>query len=229
MKLALFDLDNTLLPIDSDYSWVEFVKKLGWLEDEALQAQNEHFYQQYLNQSLDIHAYIAYISAILQTQKVAHTLKARDQFMQEIIFPAITPQALQLVAKYQNNGYECILITATNDFVTLPIAAALGFKHLISTNLAYDGHGLLTGEIAGTPSFREGKVTRLEQWLSRKGKNWEDVKESVFFSDSINDLPLLEKVHTPVATNPDDQLKKIAMQRNWEILELFKNHEEGVN
>ena len=219
MKLALFDLDNTLLPIDSDFCWGEFVQKLGWIDDEELKAKNEAFYQQYLNQELDVYAYIEYVSSILRAQGLEEAIRAREQFMQDIICPAIQPQARELVEKYRQAGYECILVTATNDFVVLPIAAEFGFKYLIATNLCYDFFGDLTGDVIGTPAFREGKVIRVGQWLAGKGGSWESLEDSVFFSDSINDLPLLEKVHKAVATNPEPRLAAIAKERNWEILE----------
>lgn len=222
MKLALFDLDNTLLPIDSDYCWGEFVQKLGWIDDdEELKTQNEAFYQQYLNQELDVYAYIDFVSAILRAQGLEEALQAREQFMEDIIYPAIQPQARALVDDYQRAGYECILVTSTNDFVVLPIAVKFGFKHLIATNLCYDFYGDLTGDVVGTPAFREGKVTRVEQWLKAKGQTWDSLEDSIFFSDSMNDLPLLEKVQKPIATNPDPKLAAIAKERGWEILELF--------
>jgi len=221
LKLALFDLDNTLLPIDSDYCWGVFIQKLGWIDDEELKAQNEAFYRQYINQELDVYAYIEYVSSILRAQGLEEAIQAREQFMQDVIYPAIQPQAQALVDKYQQSGYECILVTSTNDFIVLPIAAQFGFKYLIATNLCYDFFGDLTGDVIGMPAFREGKVTRVEQWLTTKGESWESLEDCIFFSDSVNDLPLLEKVQKAVATNPEPKLAAIAKERNWEILELF--------
>ena len=142
--------------------------------------------------------------------------------MDEVIRPAMTPQALDLVRRHQAAGDQVLIVTATNEFVTRPIAAAFGVPELIAIDLERDARGNPTGAIRGTPSFREGKVARVEQWLAERGLDWSRVEHSTFYSDSINDLPLLERVHEPVATNPDARLTAIAAQRGWRILNLFE-------
>jgi HAD superfamily hydrolase (TIGR01490 family) len=137
--------------------------------------------------------------------------------------PAIKPEALELVRSHQAAGDTCIIITATNEFVTREIATAFGVEHLIAVNLERDADGHVTNRISGLPSFKEGKVTRMEHWLADRGLAWSDVPKSTFYSDSINDLPLLERVTNPVATNPDDRLRAIAVQRQWRILDLFQS------
>jgi HAD superfamily hydrolase (TIGR01490 family) len=141
--------------------------------------------------------------------------------MTQIIRPAMHPQAIDLVREHQQRGDTVIIVTATNAFVTRPIAQAFGVEHLIAIDLATDASGAPTGEIAGTPSFREGKIARVEQWLSERGLSWDQVGHSVFYSDSINDLPVLDRVKEPVATNPDDRLRAIALERGWRVLHLF--------
>jgi HAD superfamily hydrolase (TIGR01490 family) len=141
--------------------------------------------------------------------------------MDEVIRPRITPEALTLVRSHQQSGDAVMIVTATNEFVTRPIAQAFGVSELIAVDLERDAKGWITGEIQGTPSFREGKVTRVAQWLAQQGLGWSDV-EVTFYSDSMNDLPLLEKAHHPVATNPDARLRQLASERGWRILELFQ-------
>jgi HAD superfamily hydrolase (TIGR01490 family) len=141
--------------------------------------------------------------------------------MDEVVVPRITPQAKDLVRQHQDAGDEVLIVTATNEFVTRPIADAFGVTHLIAIDLEHDAHGLPTGRIQGVPSFREGKVTRVEQWLTQRRLTWADVAHSTFYSDSINDLPLLERVSHPVATQPDERLRAVAETRGWPILNLF--------
>ena len=140
--------------------------------------------------------------------------------MRTVVQPSITPQALDLLQQHREAGAQLVIVTATNAFVTRPIAQALGVEELIAVDLEQDASGWITGNIQGVPSFREGKITRVEQWLAQRGLGWQDV-DATFYSDSINDLPLLEKVQHPVATNPDARLRAIAQERGWRILELF--------
>jgi HAD superfamily hydrolase (TIGR01490 family) len=221
MKLALFDLDHTLIPIDSDHSWGQFTVQLGWRDAQTHTRANDAFYEQYKAGTLDIHQYIRFSVAPLAEHGVAVSNAAHQRFMQEVIRPALKPQAIELVRRHQAAGDQVLIVTATNEFVTRPIAAAFGVSELIAIDLERDAQGNPTGAIRGTPSFREGKVARVEQWLQERGLDWSRVKHSTFYSDSINDLPLLEKVHQPVATNPDDRLRAIAKERGWQVLELF--------
>ncbi|MEX1167179.1 MAG: HAD family hydrolase [Hydrogenophaga sp.] len=222
MKLALFDLDHTLLPLDSDYAWGQFTVEMGWRDAESHTRANDAFYEQYKAGTLDIAEYIRFATGAIREKGMAQANIAHARFMNEVIRPAIQPAALDLVKKHQAQGDRVIIITATNEFVTRPIAQAFGVEELMAVNLARCANGEPTGEIEGTPSFREGKVARVEQWLVARGLSWADVTHSSFYSDSINDLPLLEKVHEPVATNPDARLQAIAAERGWRILNLFE-------
>jgi HAD superfamily hydrolase (TIGR01490 family) len=220
MKLALFDLDHTLLPIDSDHSWGEFTIQLGWVDAQSFAQQNDAFYEQYKAGTLDIHAYIRFSTAAFRSQGPERAAQAHAQFMREVIEPAIRPEALALLQKHRDAGDHIVIITATNEFVTRPIANALGVSDLIALELERDANGWFTGEIAGTPTLREGKVVRLQQWLAQRDLTMADVN-ATFYSDSRNDLPLLEQVQHPVATNPDDTLRAAALARGWPVLELF--------
>jgi HAD superfamily hydrolase (TIGR01490 family) len=221
MRLALFDLDHTLIPLDSDYSWGQFTVQLGWRDAESHTRANDAFYAQYKAGTLDIHEYVEFSVSALREHGVESSNVAHRRYMDEIIHPVIQPQALELVRRHQAAGDQVIIVTATNEFVTRPIAAAFGVPELIAIDLERDAQGNPTGAIRGVPSFREGKVARVEQWLAERGLDWSCVEHSTFYSDSINDLPLLEKVHEPVATNPDERLTALAQERGWRILNLF--------
>ena len=224
MKLALFDLDHTLLPIDSDYSWGEFSSSIGWTDPVDFGRRNDEFYAHYKAGTLDIHDYVRFSTDAVRRQGAIKSVAAHADFMSSVVLPAIKPQALALVQAHQAAGDAVIIVTATNEFVTRPIAQAFGVAELIAVELARDtepgGTGWITGEIEGVPSFREGKITRVTQWLSERDLTWSDV-ESTFYTDSINDLSLMENVTHPVATNPDERLRAIAVQRGWRILDLF--------
>lgn len=222
MRLALFDLDHTLLPLDSDYAWGQFTVDIGWRDAETHTRANDAFYEQYKAGTLDIQAYIRFSVAPLAEHGVAASDAAHRRFMDEIILPAMKPQAVELVRRHQAAGDQVLVVTATNEFVTRPIAAAFGVPELIAIDLERDAAGNPTGAIRGVPSFRDGKVARVEQWLAARGLDWSRVEHSTFYSDSINDLPLLERVDEPVATNPDARLTAIAAERGWRILNLFE-------
>jgi HAD superfamily hydrolase (TIGR01490 family) len=223
-KLALFDLDHTLIPMDSDHAWGEFTMALGWVDPEDFQRRNDAFYGQYSNGTLDIEAYVRFSTAAFCEQGREKSLAAHAQYMQQVVHAMIRPQAVELVHQHQAAGDDTIIVTATNEFVTRPIAQAFGVDELIAVDLERDttpgSDGWFTSTIRGTPSFRDGKVARVRAWLAERGLQWDEV-HTTFYSDSINDLPLLEKVNTPVATNPDARLRAIAEQRGWRILELF--------
>ncbi|MDB5744768.1 MAG: family hydrolase [Polaromonas sp.] len=220
LKLALFDLDHTLIPIDSDYEWGEFTIALGWCEATEFKRRNNEFFEQYRAGTLDIHDYVRFATQAIRAQGATHSRAAHARFMTEVVQKAITKQALALVAQHRAAGDEVIIVTATNEFVTRPIADAFGVRELIAVELERDSKGNLTGEIKGTPSAREGKVTRVEQWLAARGLAWGDV-QTTFYTDSMNDLALLEKATYPVATNPDARLRALAAARGWRILDLF--------
>lgn len=223
-KLALFDLDHTLIPIDSDYAWGEFTIARGWTDPVEFKRQNDAFYAQYKDGTLDVRAYIRFATEAVRHQGATNSIAAHADFMRTVVQKAIQPQALELVEQHQRAGDVVIIVTATNEFVTRPIATAFGVQELIAVELerdtSQDGSGWFTGGIRGVPSFREGKVTRVAQWLQAHGLDWDTV-HTTFYSDSINDLPLMEKATVAVATNPDDRLRAIATERQWRILNLF--------
>ena len=219
-RLALFDLDHTLIPIDSDYEWGEFTIALGWCDATEFKRRNAEFFEQYRAGTLDIHDYVRFATQAMREQGTINSIAAHARFMGEIVQKAITSQALELVGRHRAAGDELVIVTATNEFVTRPIADAFGVSELIAVELERDGHGNLTGDIKGTPSAREGKVTRMAQWLGARGLGWDDV-HTTFYTDSMNDLALLEKVDEPVATNPDPRLRALALEREWRILDLF--------
>lgn len=220
LKVALFDLDHTLIPFDSDYEWNEFTIALGWRDGEQFRRANDAFYAQYRAGTLDIHAYVRFATQAIRDKGAIKSIAARAGFMSATVLKGIKQQALDLVQAHQKAGDTVVIVTATNAFVTRPIADAFGVQELIAIDLALDAQGEFTGDILGTPSFREGKVIRVAAWLAARNLTWDDV-DTTFYSDSMNDLPLLDKVTHPVATNPDEGLRKLAVERGWRILELF--------
>ena len=216
MSLAIFDLDNTLLAGDSDYLWGQFLGETGAVDREAYERENERFYAEYREGRLDIMEFLAFSLAPL----AAHPREQLDawhaRFMRDKIEPCITAAAEQLVERHRTAGDTLMIITATNAFVTAPIAARLRIPHLIATDPEMVD-GSYTGRVAGTPSFREGKVERLRAWLGAHG---ETLDGASFYSDSHNDLPLLELVDHPVAVDPDDLLEAHARRHGWPIVSL---------
>ncbi len=216
MALAIFDLDNTLLRGDSDYLWGMYLIDKGAVDGESHRRENDRFYQEYLSGQMDIMAFLRFQLAPLARIPISELLQMREDYIEHYIRPIITTQALKLVDKHRQRGDTLLLITATNDFVTRPIADLFGIDELIATN-AEIIKNQYTGAVSGVPSYREGKVIRLHQWLSEKNYN---MKGSWFYSDSHNDLPLLLEVDNPVAVNPDPELAKHARQAGWPILAL---------
>jgi HAD superfamily hydrolase (TIGR01490 family) len=221
-RVALFDLDHTLLPIDSDYTWGEFTQQIGWTDPVVFKRRNDEFYAHYVAGTLDVHDYVRFAVDALRARGDAAYREAHARFMREWIHPNLKPAALELVRAHQRLGEVVAIVTATNELVTRPIAEAFGVAELIAVELERDASGWITGEIAGVPSMREGKVVRVTQWLAQRGLDWLDV-ETTFYSDSMNDVPLLERVDHPVATNPDPRLRTLALERGWRILDLFKD------
>jgi HAD superfamily hydrolase (TIGR01490 family) len=219
MNLALFDLDNTLLAGDSDYEWAQFLIDQGVLERETYEARNNDFYEQYKAGTLDIFEFLDFQLAPLARYPREQLDLWHAQFMQVRILPIMHDKARALVAQHQGRGDLCAIITATNSFITAPIARAFGVEHLIATEPG-EQEGRFTGKPAGTPCFREGKITRLEAWLAGRGRTLASFDESAFFSDSRNDLSLLERVTRPVAVDPDPVLEQLAKDRGWPILSL---------
>ncbi len=221
MRLALFDLDGTLLPIDSDHAFGEFMVRLGWAEGEAHRRANDAFYAQYQAERLDVAAYIRFATACWRDRDASQLAEASAMFTREIIAPAVHEVARQLVQQHVQAGERVAIVTATNDFITRPIASLFGVDQLIATELQRDAAGHVTGEIEGVPAYRDGKVTRVHQWIEAQGCRWADFERISFYSDSTNDLPLLQSVSHPVATNPASALERIAGERGWPILRLF--------
>lgn len=224
-NLALFDLDHTLIPTDSDHEWGRFMVKLGIVDAETFMRDVDRFYADYKAGQLDIHAYLTAMLTPLAKFSREQLTAWHEQFMHEVIKPALVPAALELVRKHQDQGDLCCIVTATNEFITRPIADAFGVDMLIACEVeTVDDHpqAQFTGRGKGTPSYREGKIVRVEAWLESLGKTLADYEHSYFYSDSHNDIPLLEKVTDPIATNPDATLRAHAQVKNWRILDLFQ-------
>ena len=217
MRLALFDLDNTLLTGDSDYEWGQFLVDRGVLDRDTYEAQNRTYYEQYVAGTLDIHEYLGFALRPLAAHAPAELEKWHAEFMQLRILPMITPAARALVKRHA--AELCAIVTATNSFITAPIAREFGVPHLVATE-PEKRDGRFTGRVSGTPCFREGKIERLREWLSMLGHRLADFEESTFYSDSQNDLPLLERVSRPVAVDPDEALATEARRRGWAVISL---------
>ncbi|MDP2828206.1 MAG: HAD family hydrolase [Sulfuricellaceae bacterium] len=219
MRLALFDLDNTLLAGDSDFEWAQFLIGQGVLDREVYEARNQAFYDQYKAGTLDIHEFLDFQLKPLARHPRSQLDAWHSDFMQHKILPIVTAKGRELVSRHQKESDLVAIVTATNSFVTAPIAREFGVTHLIATEPEQVG-GEFTGMVAGLPSFREGKITRLEDWLAGQGLSWANISESWFYSDSLNDLPLLQKVSHPVAVDPDDTLRAYAEAHGWPVISL---------
>lgn len=215
MALALFDLDNTLLNGDSDHSWGMYLANIGAVDAESHKARQDFFYQQYLDAKLDIYQFCEFQLSVLTQYPLTQLHAWRADFLETVIEPMIVNGKADLLEKHRDAGDDLVIITATNDFVTAPIAKRLGVPTLLATQ-AETIDGIYTGKITGTPCYQEGKVTRLNAWLDQQGKKFEN---SYFYSDSINDLPLLKLVDTAIAVTPDDKLRAHANECNWQIID----------
>jgi HAD superfamily hydrolase (TIGR01490 family) len=219
VKLTLFDLDNTLLAGDSDYEWGQFLIERGVLARDEYEAQNARFFEQYKAGTLDIHEYLGFALRPLAAHTPQALARWHADFMRTRILPMVAPRARDLLTRHLGAGDLCAIVTATNSFITAPIARALGVPHLVATEPETEA-GRFTGRVAGTPCFREGKIRRVDEWLAGLGRRLDEFAASVFYSDSHNDLPLLERVSRPVAVDPDEQLRKTAAERRWEVISL---------
>ncbi len=219
MKLALFDLDNTLLNGDSDFEWSQFLIRIGVLDRELFEVKNLEFYERYKAGTLDINEFLDFQLKPLSRHARKTLDEWHQQFMRETVMPMITKPARKLVEHHRAAKDVCVIITATNSFVTAPIAREFGIEHLIATEPEHKD-GEFTGRVAGVPSFREGKITRLNSWLAERGWTLDSFSDSTFYSDSLNDLPLLSQVTHPVAANPDDTLREHAEEQGWRIINL---------
>ena len=216
MSLAIFDLDNTLLGDDSDYLWGRFLIEQGLVDEDAYERENQRFYDAYRAGTLDIQAFLNFMLQPLSAHPPARLLEWRARFLQDKIEPIILPEALALLARHRNAGDTLLIITATNRFITEPIAQRLGVPHLLATDIEFID-GRYTGRPLGTPCFQHGKVERLRAWLAETGR---ELAGSWFYSDSHNDLPLLDLVTHPVAVDPDQTLAQYARERGWPIISL---------
>ena len=219
MNLALFDLDNTLLSGDSDFEWSQFLIERGVLDKELFEAKNLEFYEQYKAGRLDILAFLDFQLKPLSRHKRTELDQWHADFMRIKVRPMMSMAGKQLVADHRAAGDICVIITATNSFVTAPIAQAYGIEFLIATE-PEQKNGEFTGNVHGVPSFREGKITRLEAWMMQHDWTWGSFSDTTFYSDSLNDLPLLTLVKNPVAVDPDDTLRVHAEDRGWRIMSL---------
>lgn len=216
MALAIFDLDNTLLNGDSDYLWGQFLAQQGLVDKESYERENQRFYDEYKSGTLDIFEFLEFSLRPLSENSLVQLKQLHQQFMDKSIRPIITPAARAKVDEHRQAGDTLLIITATNAFITAPIAAELGIENLLATDPEMVD-GRYTGKVSGTPCFREGKVERLETWLQQTGLN---LANSYFYSDSHNDLPLLERVSKPVAVDPDETLQQHAQMKGWDIISL---------
>ena len=216
MALAIFDLDNTLIAGDSDHAWGEYLVEIDVVDHAVYKQANDKFYQDYKDGCLDIHEYLEFALAPLAKHSIAQLHEWREQFLNEKIRPILLPQATALIDEHKQKGDTLLIITATNRFVTERIAETLGISNLIATEPEIIDQGY-TGKVQGTPSFKEGKITRLKEWLV---ENPHDLKGSFFYSDSHNDIPLMELVENPIAIDPDDSLKQHAQNNNWPVRSL---------
>ncbi|WP_306394685.1 HAD family hydrolase [Telluria beijingensis] len=222
-NLALFDLDHTLLPLDSDHEWGEFLARVGAVDGDAYRARNDAFFAQYNAGVLDPVEYLEFALGTLASFP-RHELDAlHARYMREVIEPAIRPQALKLVREHQQAGDLVAIITATNHYITAPIAAAFGVEHHIAAMPQVDADGKLTGRLAGTPTSGPGKITHMHAWLERLGQPFGSFGSSHFYSDSHNDIPLLSIVSHPVATNPSAALATHAREQGWPTIQLFND------
>jgi HAD superfamily hydrolase (TIGR01490 family) len=222
MKLVLFDLDGTLIAKDSDHAFGEFMVALGWADANEFASENDRFYRQYQAGSLDVDAYVDFATRPWRTRPLAEQAAVLERFMREQMMPTIGERARALVRAHLDAGDRVVIATSTNEFITRPIASAFGVDALIATELERDSAGCVTGRIRGVPALREGKLMRVQQWLHDQGRSPGDFASSVCYSDSTNDLPLLQAVAEPVATNPSPALEAIARERGWRILHLFE-------
>jgi len=216
LSLAIFDLDNTLLAGDSDHAWGQYLVDQGIVDAETYKKANDRFMQEYLDGLLDMNQYLEFSLAPLAANSMEDLLRWRQDFVETCVIPMMLPKAQALLEQHRQQGHYLLIITATNRFITEPIVELLGVDELIATDPEMVD-GAYTGRVQGTPSFREGKVIRLQNWLK---ENPHDLSQAWFYSDSHNDLPLLEQVGNPVAVDADQTLHSLAVERGWKVISL---------
>ena len=222
-NLTIFDLDHTLLPIDSDYEWGEFLVRVGAVDEAAFRQRNDEFFAQYQAGVLDPVEYLEFALGTLASFPRERLEALRAQYMRDVIEPAILPQAVTLVREHIDAGDLVAIITATNHYITAPIARAFGVEHHIAAMPEVDAQGKLTGKLAGTPTSGAGKIHHMHAWLERMGRPFESFERSHFYSDSHNDIPLLSVVSHPIATNPSSALASHAQAQGWPTIRLFND------
>jgi len=227
-RLALFDLDHTLLPLDSEYEWARYLVAVGAVGAGEVAAHNARWLEAYNAGTLDFAHHARFALGLLARHPRAQLAQWRSGFMREVIEPAIRPAALDILAGHRDAGDLCCIVTATCHFVTEPIARRLGVPHLLAVEAEQDANGEFTGALAGVPSFGAGKIARVHAWLDTLGMNATSLAEAHFYSDSRNDIPLLEQVGYPVATNPDATLLALARARGWPVVQLFDRLETAA-
>lgn len=226
-RLTLFDLDHTLLPLDSDYQWADFLARSGRAGDpaEALR-RNDELMDRYNSGTLTAEETYDFMLGLLTRADMAELKQWHGAYMDAVITPAISPVALDLVNQHIDQGDLCAIVTATNEFVTTPIARAFGIPHLVATTPEI-ADSRYTGKVLGVPCYQEGKIVRVHEWLDGQDLQFGDFAETWFYSDSINDLPLMEYVSHPVATNPSPALRAVALERGWPVLDLFQDMQDA--
>ncbi|WP_370388933.1 HAD family hydrolase [Snodgrassella alvi] len=221
MNLAIFDLDHTLINCDSDNEWPKYLMQKGLVDKAFVDMKNNKFYQDYLNGCLDIDEFLQFQLAPLARFTRAELDSMHSEYMHDFIVSHISTMAKMLVQGHRDAGDEMLLLSATNEFIIAPIAKTFGIQNIIGVQLETDAAGNYTGRYVGTPSFKEGKVIRLQQWLAQRGQQLSDFTKVYFYSDSHNDLPLLQLVTDPVAVNPDEKLAQYAHRHGWPILNFM--------
>ena len=216
-NLTLFDLDHTLLACDSDVQWSRFLYDHGYISQQE-DMLRERYSQDYHNGTLDLQAFLKFQIGILGQFCLTELERLHTQFMHDSILPNIPPADSDLVSRHEKD--DCLLVSATNEFIITPIAHHFGITEVIGISLVKDKQGNYTGEYFGIPSYREGKVMRVEQWLKQHHKSWQDYQSSYFYSDSFNDIPLLSKVDIPIVVNADDKLAAWAKEKKWTMIRI---------
>lgn len=220
-NLAIFDLDNTLINTDSDNTWPQYLMKKGVVDAEFVRIKNDKFYQDYKNGCLDIDEFLKFQLEPLSRFGMEELAQMHREFTQEFILPHISPMAKMLVQSHRDAGDELLVISSTNEFIITPICHLFGIENIIGTQLEVGADGHYTGAYIGTPSLKEGKITRLNEWLAKRGESFASYGKIYFYSDSKNDLPLLRIVSDPVAVNPDEELQKEATANGWPVLNFI--------
>lgn len=220
-QLTLFDLDGTLMPLDTNQAFGAFLVQKGWCDAEQWTARNRAFHDDHHRGELDLDRFIEFSTAPWRDRPREEVEAVRTQFVREVIAPAIPARARALVAQHQDAGDLVAMVTGTNEFLAEPIAQAFGIAHVIAVRLTRDATGRFTGQIDGIPSFHAGKVDRVHEWLARQGRQLADFEQVRFYGDSVNDIPIMEQVSHPIAANPSPVLRALAEARGWAVLDLF--------